>query len=160
VFNFIVRLTRNIIYFEQFLFLITYFSLKMNHEIDRDLLLKEARKALENAYSKYSKFKVGAALLTKEGEIYTGCNIENLSYGLTICAERVAFFKAVSENKRNFVAIAITSSGNEPTFPCGACRQVLSEFHQNIEIFVDKDPKTYRISELIPYSFSEKSLGN
>ena len=104
-------------------------------------LLEEAKKARKRAYTPYSGFQVGAALLTEEGRIYHGCNIENAAYGPTNCAERTAFFKAVSEGERNFVAIAIVGGkqgeeGMETCAPCGVCRQVMMEFC---------DPKTFRI---------------
>lgn len=120
-------------------------------------LIKQARLAQKNAYSPYSKFNVGAALLTKDGKIFTGCNVENASYGLTICAERVAIFKAISEGYKKFVAIAISTSSEKPTFPCGSCRQVLSEFG-NLEIYLDNDKKNYTISDLLPYSFSQDQM--
>ena len=91
-------------------------------------LVKNALEAMEFSYSPYSKFKVGAALLCEDGTIVRGTNVENASYGLTICAERVAITKAVSEGKRRFKAIAISCTGDDPTLsPCGACRQVLHE---------------------------------
>lgn len=116
------------------------------------MLMKEARIMRERAYAKYSGFCVGAALLGEDDKIYTGCNIENISFGLTNCAERTAVFKAVSEGTSKFKAIAISSSGKDPTYPCGACRQVLSEFGE-IEIYVDKDSRAYKLSELFPHSF-------
>lgn len=110
----------------------------------------------EFAYAPYSQFKVGAALLCTDGSVYTGCNIENSTYGATNCAERTAVFKAVSEGKREFSAIAITSSGGELTFPCGICRQVLSEFSPEMRVILsdnDNNIKTFSLSELIPHSF-------
>ncbi|WP_208560141.1 cytidine deaminase [Marinilactibacillus kalidii] len=91
-------------------------------------LVQQANQMLERAYVPYSHFPVGAALLTKEGTVYTGCNIENASYGLTNCAERTAIFKAVSEGERDFEYIVITGDTEGPISPCGACRQVMSEF--------------------------------
>lgn len=91
-------------------------------------LLKAADKVSRQAHAPYSKFQVGAALLTDKGEIITGCNVENASYGLTICAERNAIFHAVATNRRTFKAVAVVASGNQLPFPCGACRQVLAEF--------------------------------
>ena len=120
-------------------------------------LLEKARIAQKNSYSPYSKFSVGTALLTKNGEIFTGCNIENVSYGLSICAERTALFKAVSDGHQEFIAMAISTSSNKPTFPCGACRQVISEFG-NIEIYLENDEKTYSVFDLLPFSFSKKHL--
>ncbi len=120
-------------------------------------LIEQARLAQKNAYSPYSKFSVGAALLTKDGKIFTGCNVENISYGLSMCAERAALFKAVSEGFKEFSAIAISTSSKKPTFPCGACRQVLSEFG-NIEIYLNHDEKSYSISDLLPFSFSNEQM--
>ena len=98
-------------------------------EINLDELLAEARKAADFAYAAYSKFRVGAALLCDDGTVITGCNVENRSYGLTICAERTAVVKAVSSGYRSFKALAISTPDSEvPVGPCGACRQVLSEF--------------------------------
>jgi len=98
-------------------------------DIDLEGLFDEARKAADFAYAAYSKFRVGAALLCDDGSVVTGCNVENRSYGLTICAERCAVFKAVSLGRRSFSALAISTPDSElPVGPCGACRQVLSEF--------------------------------
>lgn len=91
-------------------------------------LLKAAAKVSRQAHAPYSKFQVGAALLTDKGEIITGCNVENASYGLTICAERNAIFHAVATHRRSFKAVAVVASGKQMPFPCGACRQVLAEF--------------------------------
>jgi cytidine deaminase len=99
-----------------------------------DELIKKAREASEKAYARYSKFNVGAAIRTSGNKIITGCNIENASYSLTICAERVAIFKAVSEGTSNFKEIVIYTPTNVPTPPCGACRQVLSELAPKIHI--------------------------
>ena len=121
-------------------------------------LIEQARLSQKNAYSPYSKFSVGAALLTKEDKIFTGCNVENVSYGLSMCAERAALFKAVSEGYKEFIAIAISTSSEKPTFPCGACRQVLSEFG-NLEIYLEYDEKNYTISDLLPFSFSKDQMG-
>ena len=97
-------------------------------EVDRELLISAARQALEMAIAPLSGYMVGAALLTAEGKIYSGCNIENTSLSLSICAERVALLKALSEGEREFKAIAIVSSGLSHCPPCGACRQMLYEF--------------------------------
>lgn len=126
-------------------------------ELDNQELIDLARQAKKNAYNPYSKFDVGAALLTKDGKIFTGCNIENVSYGLTICAERVAIFKAISEGYHEFEAIAISSSATTPTFPCGACRQVLAEFG-NMEIYLDNDSTTHKLSDLLPHSFNKEQM--
>lgn len=122
----------------------------------REKLIHNAKNALENSYDKYSKVKVGAAILTNDERIFSGCNIENISFGLTICAERVALFKAVSEGYKDFKAIGIASSLNEPIFPCGACRQVLQEFEPDLIIYIDLDNKKYKLSDLLPLSFKNK----
>lgn len=96
--------------------------------MDKLNLMQRAIKARDNAYTPYSKFNVGAALLTKDGNVIEGCNIENASYGLSNCAERTAIFKAVSEGTRGFAAIAIAADTEGPCSPCGACRQVIAEF--------------------------------
>lgn len=124
----------------------------------RSLLLREARKARKKSYSPYSKFKVGAALMTSDGKIFSGCNVENSSYGLSICAERTAVFKAVSEGHKKINSIAITSSGSTPTFPCGACRQVLAEFNPKMKIYLDGDDSEYFIYELLTHAFSKSQL--
>lgn len=124
-------------------------------EINKTLLTK-AHEMTELAYAPYSHFKVGAALLDDNGNIFTGCNVENASYGACCCAERTAVFKAVSEGSQNFKAIAIVSSGGGETFPCGICRQVLSEFSPDITVILeDKNGAvhSYTISELLPHSF-------
>lgn len=129
--------------------------------IDRkNILMKEAIIAQEKAYSPYSKFKVGAALQTKSGKIFTGCNIENVSYSMTICAERVAVFKAISEGHTDFEAIAVSASSEQPIYPCGACRQVLAEFNPKIEVFVNHDEKSYALYDLLPKSFDQKQLNS
>ncbi len=123
---------------------------------DRELI-EISKKAQEFAYAPHSKFKVGAALLCRDGSVYTGCNIENATYGATNCAERTAVFKAVSEGKRDFTAIAITSSGKDLTFPCGICRQVLSEFSPEIKVILEDEKgelHTFMLPELLPHSFT------
>ena len=131
-------------------------------------LVKIAFEAMENAYSPYSHCKVGAALLTREGKVYTGCNVENASYGATNCAERTAFFKAISEGEREFSKIAIVG-GLEGVvtnmfMPCGVCRQVMDEFcDRDFEVLVAKDRENFEIftlSQLLPLSFDEKNLSN
>src|SRR5262249_44476580 len=97
-------------------------------------LIDAARRARENAHAAFSKFKVGAALETEDGQIVTGCNIENATYGLTICAERVAMFKALSEGHRVFRRVAVVADTEAPTPPCGACRQILWEFGGDLEV--------------------------
>ena len=109
--------------------------------MDNKALIDMALKAMENAYAPYSGFKVGAALLCSDKKVYTGCNIENSSYGASNCAERTAIFKAVSEGEREFEKIAIVSSSGDFTFPCGICRQVLSEimYDKPVVLFSEKD---------------------
>ncbi|MDE6102974.1 MAG: cytidine deaminase [Oscillospiraceae bacterium] len=118
-------------------------------------LFEHAVKAAEHSYSPYSQFKVGAALLCSDGSIYTGCNIENSSFSLTNCAERTAFFKAISDGKKEFEAIAIAGGHvnmNEPCYPCGACRQVMAEFCHNDFKIVLFD-KILTLSDILPYGF-------
>ncbi len=124
--------------------------------MDYDKLLMMARQAMENAYCPYSKYRVGAALLTEDGRVYTGCNVENASYGATICAERTAAVKAVSEGSVRFKAIAIVSSSGDKTFPCGVCRQFLSEFMCRDGVVVVEDSQgyyTYEFASLLPEQF-------
>ena len=125
--------------------------------MDSKALIQEAIEAKKNSYSPYSNFAVGAALLCKDGKIYRGCNIENGAYPTSICAERVALFKAVSEGERDFIGIAIVSSSGEIMPPCGACRQALSEFvKEDFKIILAKNQdeyKTYDFAELLPLSF-------
>lgn len=119
-------------------------------------LIKLAFEAEKNAYAPYSKFKVGAALLCAGGKVYTGCNIENSSYGASNCAERTAVFKAVSEGEREFEKIAIVSSSEEFTFPCGICRQVLWEFMPEGKVVLYSKTggiKEFLLKELIPNAF-------
>ncbi|MCT4596307.1 MAG: cytidine deaminase [Vallitalea sp.] len=119
-------------------------------------LVKEAMKAKELAYVPYSHFQVGAAVLTKAGKVYRGCNIENASYGATNCAERTALYKAVSEGDRDFEAIAIVSSSNDFTPPCGICRQVLAELMPNGIIILANDKgetREYSLDDLLPVRF-------
>jgi cytidine deaminase len=119
-------------------------------------LIQAAREAREGAYAPYSGFKVGAALLTKKGTIFTGCNVENASYGLSICAERTAVFKAVCAGETDFVALALFTGLEEPSSPCGACRQVLAEFSPGVKvIMVGKNDRVREASlgELLPLTF-------
>ena len=123
-------------------------------------LIQKAKQARERAYAPYSKYLVGAALLTKSGEIYTGCNVENASYGLTNCAERTAIFKAVSEGEKEFQAIAIVLDGPVGA-PCGACRQVIREFGTEIDVEManlEGDVKVEKIKDLLPHSFGPEFL--
>jgi cytidine deaminase len=99
------------------------------------MLIAEAERALENAYAPYSRFKVGAALLTRSGRVYPGCNVENASFGLAICAERNAVFRAVCDGERDFVAVAIVDAQGHGASPCGACRQVMHEFAPGLLVY-------------------------
>ena len=119
-------------------------------------LLNAALSARERAYAPYSKFLVGAAVLAKSGKIYTGCNIENASYGLTVCAERNALFSAVGAGEREFTALCVVGDTEAPIFPCGACRQVMAEFKVPCIILANLkgDVKEYTLKELLPYGFS------
>jgi len=124
-----------------------------------DDLIVLAKRARRKAYAPYSRFPVGAALLTESGKVYTGCNVENASSGLTICAERVAVFKAVSEGERDLQAIAVvTESGSSP---CGTCRQVLSEFAEDMDVVIadtEGNARVYRLRDLLPRPFPGWSL--
>ena len=116
-------------------------------------LLEASMNAMNYSYCPYSQFKVGAVLSTTDGRIFTGCNVENISFGLTMCAERVALFKAISEGYQKFDAIAISSNTEKPIFPCGACRQALYEFAPHLKIYIQNDDKNYSLRELLPNSF-------
>jgi cytidine deaminase len=119
-------------------------------------LIEAALRATQNSYAPYSKIKVGAAILTEDGKIIVGCNVENSSYGLSICAERVAIFNAISSGERKFKKIAIINSEGNGMMPCGACRQVMEEFSSNIEIItLDKNKRIvkYKLDELLPNAF-------
>jgi cytidine deaminase len=121
-------------------------------------LVQIAMRARLNAYAPYSSISVGAALLTENNKIYTGCNIENASYGATNCAERTAVFKAVSEGEKVFKAIAISSNLKDYIFPCGICRQVLMEFSCDIIIYVSNnygEYKEYSLDQLLPFAFTK-----
>jgi cytidine deaminase len=120
-------------------------------------LLKMAEEAKSGAYAPYSGFKVGAALLTGSGKVYTGINIENISYGATNCAERTAIFKAVSEGEREIMKIAIASDSEDYIYPCGICRQVIAEFGTNDTRIICSNGKSnfkvYNLGELLPHAF-------
>ena len=131
-------------------------------EIDR--LLDQAQEARDHAYAPYSNYSVGAALLTADGQVYQGCNIENAGFTPTVCAERTAFFKAVYDGHRAFRAIAIIATGEEMGFPCGVCRQVMAEFCDRDFIIVTahRDRTKVDVSDfetLLPHSFGPKDLG-
>jgi homotetrameric cytidine deaminase len=124
--------------------------------VNWDALLAEATRALAHSYAPYSHFRVGAALLIEDGSILTGVNVENASYGLTLCAERAAIVNAVSRGYRAFHAIAITCSGDEPPYPCGACRQVLHEFAPTMPVRCagQRGPAiTTTVNALLPHAF-------
>ncbi|WP_096201304.1 cytidine deaminase [Bacillus sp. FJAT-45350] len=130
--------------------------------MDKQQLMHEAKKAMGKAYVPYSKFQVGAALLTKDGKTYHGCNVENASYGLTNCAERTALFKAISEGDKEFAAIAIVADTNRPVPPCGACRQVLSELcPPDMKVILTNlhgEVQEMTVSELLPGAFTAEDM--
>jgi cytidine deaminase len=131
--------------------------------IDVEDLVTAARDARERAHAPFSTFKVGAALETATGDIVTGCNIENATYGLTMCAERVALFKALSEGHRAFRRVAVVAHTSTPTPPCGSCRQLLWEFGGDVEVILaDLHGVTARhqLSALLPYPFDGRVLGS
>ena len=124
-------------------------------------LISAARKVRDNAYAPYSGFKVGAAVIAEDGNIFTGCNVENASYGLTICAERNALSSLIASGNRRPVSIAIVAKDGELCPPCGACRQVLMEFNPNMEIVLESGGgkfETYKLSDILPLSFSATDL--
>ncbi len=144
-------------------------SLQNGENVNKDTLIEEALKARENAYTPYSHFKVGAALLTKQGKVYHGCNIENAAYSPTNCAERTAFFKAVSQGERDFCAIAIVGFKENKSLkkgefcaPCGVCRQVMREFCNPKEFLLylsdGNTIKTYTLEQLLPLDFGPDNL--
>lgn len=132
---------------------------------DKELVLK-AIESMKNSYSPYSNFKVGAALLSESGKVYTGCNIENVAFGPSICAERVAFFKAISEGEKNFSKIAVVGGKDgiisSATTPCGVCRQVMREFcNDDFEILIVRENENYDkvlLKDLLPNSFKPEIL--
>lgn len=126
-------------------------------------LLDLAHQASNYSYSPYSCFSVGAALLTEDGKIYKGCNVENSSYSLCFCAERTAAVKAISEGSNKFKAVAVISKNLNPCNPCGACLQVLSEFCEDMEIIledIDKNPIVKKLSDFLPNKFTPENLKN
>ena len=129
--------------------------------VNKDELLAVARTVRENAVATFSKFRVGAALRAKSGKVYTGCNVENASYGLTICAERVAIFKALSEGERGFDAIAVVTDADRLTPPCGACRQIIWEFCGDAEVILGNlkgATEIHRMAALFPKPFDISNL--
>lgn len=130
--------------------------------MDAKELMKMAIEARQNAYVPYSHFAVGAALLAESGRVYTGCNIENASYGLTCCAERNAIFAAVGAGERRFKMLAVAADSPEPVAPCGACRQVIAEFGILLVVMgnLKEETKTMTAEELLPYGFGQESMNN
>ncbi len=125
--------------------------------MENEILISYAKKAMGNAYVPYSGFCVGAAVLTTDGDVFTGCNVENASFGATICAERCAVLKAISEGCTSFTKIAIVSSADTLTYPCGICRQFLSEFMEDGTVVLcdaDGNIKEYSLDSLIPFAFN------
>lgn len=129
--------------------------------VDDKELVRAAMEAREHAYVPYSRYRVGAALLTRSGRVFTGANVENASYGLSVCAERVAAFKAATEDEREFEAIAVATDNG--VLPCGACRQVLAEFGPTMRVIVADahgNVRTYRLPDLLPGAFTQADLGS
>jgi cytidine deaminase len=127
-------------------------------KINKTALIRAAAKARKRAVAPYSKFLVGAALLTRRGEIITGANVESASYGLTCCAERVALFKALTEGKEDFVAVAVVARAKDGAMPCGACRQLLAEYAPQARVFVAdsralRRVREFKMAELLPGAF-------
>jgi cytidine deaminase len=125
-------------------------------------LIEKAIEVRERAYVPYSNFGVGAALLTKSGKVYTGCNIENAAYPVSLCAERVAIFKAISEGETEFVELAVVADTERPVPPCGSCRQVMSEFfdsEMNVHLTnLNRNTMTVKMEELLPFSFQKTDM--
>lgn len=136
--------------------------------MDKKDLFIIAKEAMKNSYAPYSNYNVGAVLLTKNGNIYKGCNIENASYSLTNCAERTALFSAIANGEKEFAAICIVGGKNgkisDYAMPCGACRQALAEFcNEDFKVYIGIDEdniKEYTLNELLPYSFNKLKLGD
>lgn len=123
-------------------------------------LIDEAKQAYQNSYTPYSQFPVGAALLVEDGSIVQGCNVENASFGLAICAERAAIVKAISMGHKHFDAIAIVAEKAQPCYPCGTCLQFIREFGADIQVILEQDnqPWVMRVAELLPYAFTADDL--
>lgn len=131
-------------------------------EIDYKLLMDTAKEAAKKSYSPFSKFAVGAGVLTANGKVYGGCNVENSSFGMTICAERCAIFKAVSDGEREILAVAIYSPNEDDCYPCGACRQVMYEFQGEKEIEIITEEKgelnVKKMSDFLPFGFKIQGI--
>ena len=131
-------------------------------EIDYKLLMDTAKEAAKKSYSPFSKFAVGAGVLTSSGKVYGGCNIENSSFGMTICAERCAIFKAVSDGEKEILAVAIYSPNEDDCYPCGACRQVMYEFQGEREIEIITEEKgelnIKKMSDFLPFGFKIQGI--
>ena len=129
--------------------------------MDYKTLIQKAVEAKQSSHSPYSKFRVGSALLTEDEKVFLGCNVENSTYGLTMCAERTAIFKAISEGERKFKAIAISSDSADFITPCGACRQIIYDHCGEIDIICTNgmgEYKVFKTSELLPFAFGDKDL--
>ncbi len=124
--------------------------------MSKEELMQAAKEACQHAYAPYSDFKVGAALLARNGSIYLGCNIENASYGATNCAERTAIFKAVSEGEREFTCLAVAAADGSTAHPCGICLQVIHEFMPEGQVILEENGKIaeYAVKDLLPHGFS------
>ena len=133
-----------------------------NDPYDIESLIERAKEARKLAYAPYSRFKVGAALLTGDGHVFYGCNIENTTYGLSICAERVVTSKAVSEGYRDFRLLVVVGDSKEPTTPCGACRQFLLEFGPELKVVMvgEEKRKEMTVADLLPHYFLRKEKRN
>lgn len=129
--------------------------------MDEDRLVDAARSAMRRAYAPYSGYRVGAALLTRDGVVVSACNVENVSYGLTLCAERAAVARAVADGERGFSMIAVTTDDSEEITPCGACRQVLAEFAPDMTVVTEGTGKRRRwpLTDLLPARFESPPLG-
>lgn len=131
-----------------------------NPSFDFNDLITQAKEVCRRAYAPYSKFKVGAALLTSSGAVFTGCNVENASYGATLCAERNAVAAAVAAGEKEFAALAVVAGDGSYAFPCGICRQVLSEFNQDITVILSNAQgqiMQFKLTDLLPHAFDLNS---